>query len=98
MDTGFVTKLEVPLQSRTILRKPAVLATTGLSNTTIWRLMRAGKFPRSVQLTEHTVGWFADEIAAWLESRSVTTTASFPHAEHARAVRKRHQTGIESEV
>lgn len=52
-----------------ILRLPEVLNRTGLSRTTIWRLMRAGQFPASVQITAALTGWYEDEIVAWVEAR-----------------------------
>lgn len=57
--------------SHRILRRPAVIDRTGLSNTTIWRLYRADKFPRPVQLSANAVGWRESDIDAWLESRRV---------------------------
>ena len=56
--------------SRSILRKRTVHQRTGLSDTTIWRLEKAGDFPARVQITEAgPVGWYEDEIDAWVEGR-----------------------------
>jgi prophage regulatory protein len=52
-----------------ILRRPEVMARTGLSSPTIWRLERAGHFPARVQLAPNSVGWFESDIDAWLTSR-----------------------------
>jgi prophage regulatory protein len=53
-----------------ILRKRDVLKRTGLSDTTIWRLERAGKFPQRMQLTEAgSVGWREDEVERWVHDR-----------------------------
>jgi len=41
----------------------------GLSSTTIWREEKIGRFPSRIQLSTRRVGWFADEIEAWMESR-----------------------------
>jgi prophage regulatory protein len=60
----------------TLLRLPAVRAETGLSTSTIYRLMDADRFPRPVQLTETRVAWWASEIADWLRSRPRTLRAS----------------------
>jgi prophage regulatory protein len=54
--------------SRRILRLPAVRAKTGDSKSTIRRKELAGKFPRRVQIGEQAVGWFEDEIDAYLEA------------------------------
>ena len=55
---------------RTIIRKRAVRNRIGYSDTQIWRLEKAGKFPQRVQLTEGgAVGWYEDKIDAWVDSR-----------------------------
>lgn len=54
---------------RKILLKIPVREATGMSDTTIWREEKAGRFPRRVQLTPNRVGWYEDEIEAWIESR-----------------------------
>lgn len=55
-----------------ILRWPEVQSATGLSRSTVWRLIRAGKFPSSVKITDHATGWKQSEIEAWLASRQAT--------------------------
>lgn len=52
-----------------ILRTPDLLQITGLSRTTIWRLERAGDFPRRLRLGPNAVGWDAAEVEGWLASR-----------------------------
>lgn len=55
-----------------VLRMPAVVAYTGLSRTTLWRLRNAGQFPRPVRLggeTSRAVGWLRSDIEAWIHSR-----------------------------
>lgn len=54
---------------RQIMSKREVVRFTGLSPPTIWRRMKAGDFPLSIQLTPNKVGWFLDEIEVWMESR-----------------------------
>lgn len=58
-------------RSRTrVIRKPVVLARVGVSDTTLWRLVRAGKFPRPMQLSPGTVGWPEHEVDAWIAARA----------------------------
>lgn len=59
-----------------VMRIPEVVAVTGLSRTTLWRLERAEKFPKRVQLSTHAVGYYASAITAWLESREEVSTSS----------------------
>jgi prophage regulatory protein len=54
---------------RKIIRKPAVRERTGYSGTQIWRLEQLDKFPARVQLGPNSVGWFEDEVDAWVLSR-----------------------------
>ncbi len=61
-----------PEQTR-ILRKPAVLERVGFSGTTLWRLERAGKFPRSIRLSVGTVGWRESDIERWITEREATS-------------------------
>lgn len=52
-----------------ILRLPEVIEITGLSRTTVYRLMLAEEFPASVSLGARSIGWSSSEISAWIESR-----------------------------
>ena len=52
-----------------IIRQREVIHLTGLSRTTIWRLERAGQFPKRRRLTRHSIGWKAAEILGWIDSR-----------------------------
>ena len=51
------------------LRKRGVIERTGLSGATIYRLERAGDFPKRRQLSEGTVGWVESEVDLWIEER-----------------------------
>ena len=58
-----------------IVKRPEVEAATGLSRSSIYRLVAAGEFPRPILLgsraaRSRSVGWRADEIAAWIEQRT----------------------------
>ncbi|MBN8261332.1 MAG: AlpA family phage regulatory protein [Xanthomonadales bacterium] len=48
---------------------PAVLSLTGLSRSTIYRLISAGEFPAGIRLTQHTTAWAASEVTNWIQSR-----------------------------
>lgn len=52
-----------------IIRKPELLKMLGVSYMTIYRLEKAGKFPKRVKLTTKAVGWRESEILHWLEMR-----------------------------
>lgn len=52
-----------------ILRRPEVERLTGLSRSTIYRLMGEGAFPKPVRLTSKAVGWPQNTIEDWLAQR-----------------------------
>lgn len=56
-------------KNRRILRDPDVLARTKLSRVQRWRRVRKGTFPAPVQLGPNSIGWYEDEIEAWLAER-----------------------------
>lgn len=51
------------------LRLPDVVQRTGLSQSTIYRLVTTGDFPRQVKLTERTAAWIEAEVDAWIAER-----------------------------
>lgn len=66
--------------SVTLLRLPAVMAKTTFSEPSIYRLMKAGAFPKPLKLGERAVAWRSDEVDAWIDSRTRSTvgdTAAF---------------------
>ena len=53
----------------TIVRGYHLPLAVGLSVTTAWRLRRAGKFPKHVQLGENAIGWRRSDLEAWIARR-----------------------------
>ena len=56
------------MDSKLITQKQ-VVDLVGVSRTTIWRLERAGKFPRRRQVSTKSVRWNQAEIEDWINSR-----------------------------
>lgn len=52
-----------------ILRLPKVKKLTGLSRSSLYRLMDKGLFPAQVQISQRAVGWREEEVLGWVESR-----------------------------
>lgn len=50
-------------------RRPELEALTGLSRSTIYKLMDEGEFPRPVRITRKAVAWPESSIAEWLSTR-----------------------------
>lgn len=59
--------------THTILRLPAVKASTGLSRSTIYLRVAQGTFPEPVSLGGRAVGWLESEIQEWLQRRIEAT-------------------------
>lgn len=54
--------------SDSILRVRHVRARTGLSVSTIYRREAAGTFPARVGMGPSSVGWYASDVARWIEN------------------------------
>lgn len=59
-----------------VLRQPEVTRITGLSRSTIYRLMPVGKFPKGFKLGERAVGWRAETIETWIAEREAANDAT----------------------
>ena len=57
------------IQPDRLIRLKEVLRLTGLSRSSLYRKIRAGTFPESVELGERVVGWWESEVRAWMASR-----------------------------
>lgn len=44
----------------------------GLSRTTIWREVKAGRMPKPVTLTRRAVAWRSEDVDAWKRARHAT--------------------------
>ena len=58
-----------------ILRRTEVLRYVGLGKTTLYKLISQGEFPRPLQLSPRAVGWRAEEVDAWLDSRQAARSS-----------------------
>jgi prophage regulatory protein len=52
-----------------IIRLQAVKARCGVSRSTLYNWMAAGRFPSPVALGVRSVGWVESEINAWIAAR-----------------------------
>ena len=60
------------VQHRTILRLEKVLYSTGLSRSVLYDLIKKGEFPRQRKISQKSIGWFSDEVQAFIDSRPVS--------------------------
>lgn len=52
-----------------LLRLPAVLDRTGLGRSTLYSLIKQGRFPSPIPLTERSVAWPETTVMAWVAGR-----------------------------
>lgn len=58
-----------------IIRKPELFSRIGLSDATIWRMEKSGKFPRRLKLGGNSVGWLDHEVEAWFKHKAAERAA-----------------------
>lgn len=58
-----------PRELDRILRLPEVLVLTGLSTSSVYRMMAEKTFPRPVRLGKNSVGWRSSSVQEWIMSR-----------------------------
>jgi prophage regulatory protein len=57
------------MEANTLIRIKDLIKIIPISRASIWRLSRAGKFPRPIRLAVRTTAWRKSEIEAWLRER-----------------------------
>ena len=68
-DVMFNNSLERLNMTDTILRLPQVKDRTGLSRSTIYLLIKQGKFKKPIQLGTRSVGWLQSDIEEFITER-----------------------------
>jgi prophage regulatory protein len=58
-----------------VLRRKQVMGMVSLSSTTIWRLEKAGKFPKGIPLSTRVRGYLESDIIEWLQERAVAAAS-----------------------
>lgn len=59
-----------PAQPRDrLLRLPDVEAISGCKKSTIYKLMKEGKFPACVRITQRMAAWPESAVLAWVQER-----------------------------
>ena len=62
-----------------LLRRREVEKITGVSRSSIYRLMQSGDFPRPLRVGLSAVRWRERDITAWVESRPEAMGDTGPH-------------------
>ena len=53
-----------------LVRLRQLTAMVGLSRSTIYRLVKAGNFPKPIRIGISSLAWRMDEIHKWIDSRN----------------------------
>ena len=61
---------DIPGSVPYLLRLPAVLKTTGLGRSTLYRLISERTFPSPVKLAKRAVAWRHEEVQRWARARA----------------------------
>jgi prophage regulatory protein len=61
-----------------ILRIRGVVEMTSLAQATVYRMIRAGTFPRGVDISPRAVGWRVSDIDAWIAKRPEVEPVGLP--------------------
>lgn len=60
------------MSTNTLMRRPAVLAATGLSKSSLYQMIHEGRFPAPRRVGLRAVAWRAEDISEWIDSRPPT--------------------------
>jgi prophage regulatory protein len=52
-----------------LLRLPEVMRRSGNRKTKLYELIKNGKFPPPIPLTQRSVAWVESEVQAWIDAR-----------------------------
>ena len=53
-----------------LVRLRELVKLLSISRANVYRLMKMGKFPQSIKLTERTGAWRLSELVAWIQDRA----------------------------
>lgn len=67
--------------SERVLRQQDVQAKVSLKRTTLWRMERAGQFPKRRQIAPGLSGWLESEIDEWIRNRPLANGGTADDAE-----------------
>jgi prophage regulatory protein len=62
------------------IRLPRVIALVGLSQTTIYDMANAGRFPKQVKVGGRAVAWIKSEVLQWSQERVAAARGDQPSA------------------
>ena len=70
--------LDRPAPIDPVLTLSQVRAAVSYSSSQLYRMVKAGSFPKQIRLGPGRVGWRQSTVAAWLKAREATEVPSEP--------------------
>ena len=67
---------KINIEKIRLIRRKEVQVKTGLGASSIYALMKQGKFPYPIHLSIRRVAWIESEIDSWIEERIATVNTS----------------------
>ena len=59
-----------------LIRRKEVQAKTGLGASSIYAMMKQGKFPKAITLSERRVAWIESDVDQWINERIASHKAA----------------------
>ena len=59
-----------------LIRRKEVQDKTGLGTSSIYAMMKQGKFPKAINISERRVAWIESDIDSWIAERITSHNAS----------------------
>ena len=70
------TSKKQQIENQRFIRRKEVQAKTGLGASSIYAMMKQGKFPKAITLSERRVAWIESDVDSWIAERISSHKAS----------------------
>ena len=64
------------IENQRLIRRQEVQAKTGLGASSIYAMMKQGKFPKAITLSERRVAWIESDVDQWISERIASHKAA----------------------
>lgn len=70
------TSKKQQIENQRLIRRKEVQAKTGLGASSIYAMMKQGKFPKAITLSERRVAWIESDVDSWISERIASHKAA----------------------
>lgn len=70
------TSKKQQIENNRLIRRKEVQTKTGLGASSIYAMMKQGKFPKAITLSERRVAWIESDVDQWISERIASHKAS----------------------